>query len=927
MKPLAICDFETHAIQNRPEYPPKPTSIAIIYPNGLKRFLCWGHPTGNNTTEEAAKQVVLQTVKDYRSCWHNAKFDTEVLQKWTGYTIPPEDWDDTMLMAFLCDPHSMSLALKPLGEKLLGLPPEERDAVKDWILANVPAAKRKPSTWGAYICEAPGDLVGQYALGDVERTQKLYDLLHAKIVAGGMEKAYLREKRLIPILIENEQQGIPCDVPNLETHLHECEEDLQRTDAWIGQYLGVQGINLDENETLADALEAKGLVTKWELTEKGARSTAKPALDRMLSDRVLYAALMYRGSMATCVRTFMRPWLELAHSNNGRLYTTWNTTKQEEGGGTRTGRLSSSKPLNLQNIPNDFDEKFGELFAVTGVLDLMDVGELPVLRNYITADSRDHVLLGRDFSSQEPRTFAHFEAGWMQQRYNANPKMDVYRELMAITQQAAGMGITRKHAKTCIAEGELVLTDVGLVPIEQVTTQHHVWDGLDFVRHTGVICQGTKEVITYDGLTATPDHIVWTTDGRKIPFGDAASRLAKLATTGDAGEAIRFVDASVSGDFEESEEALLDGSVRLREGGVYSLGEPQAGAIHQVQALSQREGGALQGVGGKIRRYCVEVREGIRSKLQELRRSRDRVSLFLTGGICQVGFGEPSTQGLPWGRDRQGGQQRSLRAGEFATSFAARADVQLAQECENRLLRDECLHYSHVAPTEDRPPIYVLRSRKDDEETFVRATVAGDCGAAGTSKRWAKVYDITNAGPKNRFTVSGKLVSNCFLGILYGMGKDKLAIQLGTSPQEAQAIKNALLTAVPSIGEISDMVKHELKSGSFVRTWGGRQYYVEPDKTINNEKRTFEYKGLNVLVQGSAADETKEALIRYYSEKTSSRLLLQVHDELVISAPKEDAAKEMATLRRCMEGLELSVPLLSEGESGYRWGQMEAYAE
>ena len=123
----------------------------------------------------------------------------------------------------------------------------------------------------------------------------------------------------------------------------------------------------------------------------------------MLDDRVLYAALMYRGSMATCLRTFMRPWIELANSNNGRLYTTWNTTRQEEGGGTRTGRLSSSKPLNLQNIPNDFEEKLGPLFEETKLLDMLDLGELPNMRSYIIADEKDWVLLGRDFSSQEPK--------------------------------------------------------------------------------------------------------------------------------------------------------------------------------------------------------------------------------------------------------------------------------------------------------------------------------------------------------------------------------------------------------------------------------------------------------------------------------------------------------------------------------------------
>jgi DNA polymerase-1 len=172
-----------------------------------------------------------------------------------------------------------------------------------------------------------------------------------------------------------------------------------------------------------------------------------------------------------------------------------------------------------------------------------------------------------------------------------------------------------------------------------------------------------------------------------------------------------------------------------------------------------------------------------------------------------------------------------------------------------------------------------------------------------------------------------KQAKTVFLGLLYGMGTNKLAGQLGVEPASAQTIKNALLDAVPSIRDITNDVKGILSSGGFVRTWGGRVYHSEKPKFIDGNHRTFDYKGLNLLIQGSAADETKEALIRYDSVRSDSRLLLQVHDELVICSPKESAAREMKKLRECMEGLGLEVPLLSEGEAGYRWGQMEAFKD
>ena len=87
---------------------------------------------------------------------------------------------------------------------------------------------------------------------------------------------------------------------------------------------------------------------------------------------------------------------------------------------------------------------------------------------------------------------------------------------------------------SCIAEGSLVLTDRGLVPIEEVKLGDRVWDGEEWVAHDGVIYRGEREVITYEGLTATPDHFVWI-EGKSEPvyFGFAAACGAHLVQTGD----------------------------------------------------------------------------------------------------------------------------------------------------------------------------------------------------------------------------------------------------------------------------------------------------------------------------------------------------------------------------------------------------------
>ena len=86
----------------------------------------------------------------------------------------------------------------------------------------------------------------------------------------------------------------------------------------------------------------------------------------------------------------------------------------------------------------------------------------------------------------------------------------------------------------CIAEGQLVLTDRGLVPIEEVTIDDKVWDGEEWVNHDGVIYKGEREVITYEGLTATEEHLVWV-EGKNGPlrFEEAAKHSLNLVKVGE----------------------------------------------------------------------------------------------------------------------------------------------------------------------------------------------------------------------------------------------------------------------------------------------------------------------------------------------------------------------------------------------------------
>ncbi len=601
---LVIVDFESEAIEARPDYPPKPVGVSILK-DGVAKYYAWSHPTGNNCTYEEAHAALSEVWEsDATLVFHNAQFDISVAIEKMGMSVLP--WyrvHDTMILAFLHNPHEESLALKDLADKLCGMAPVERDEVREWVLAHVEGASKAKTKWGAHISKVPGDIVGRYADGDTTRTLELFEYLYPRIVKMDMKEAYEREMRLMPILMENSRLGIPVDVETLGKDIATYRDILVQVDDWIIKRLEVFNpeFNLDSDEQLAEVLSARGLVTDWVLTEKGKRSTSADALDKTLSDRELFGALQYRGALSTCVNTFMQNWFNVAEKTGGTIYTAWNQTRGV-GIGARTGRLSSHP--NMQNIPT----------ALDGVNALRPewCPELPKLRSYIIAP-KGWRLIARDYSAQELRVFAHYESDKLAEKYTAEPMADIH-QFVAEMITTMGVKVSRQTAKTLN---------------------------------------------------------------------------------------------------------------------------------------------------------------------------------FLT---------------------------------------------------------------------------------------------------------------------------------------LYGGGVGKLASQLNISVEQAQEIKNAYLAVFPALKEINSLMRTRGRKDEPIRTLGGRLYKAEPSKVIKGELREFSYKLLNILIQGSSADYTKQAMVRYDAARKTSRLLLNVHDEVVIMSPEEDVAQEMKILKEAMEGaLPLDVPMLSAGETGYDWQNMEPY--
>lgn len=167
-----------------------------------------------------------------------------------------------------------------------------------------------------------------------------------------------------------------------------------------------------------------------------------------------------------------------------------------------------------------------------------------------------------------------------------------------------------------------------------------------------------------------------------------------------------------------------------------------------------------------------------------------------------------------------------------------------------------------------------------------------------------------------------KVIKIANLGDNYGMGMGKFAATLGLTMEEARAIRVAKRAAMSGFDSLDRGIKAMAAAGKPIRTWGGREYFCEAP--VYNEEwgkwQKFDYKLLNYLIQGSSADCTKEAIIRYDEHpKREAIFLLAVHDEMDVSAPKGLAKKDMAVLDECMSSVEFDVQMLSDGEIGPNW--------
>ena len=186
----------------------------------------------------------------------------------------------------------------------------------------------------------------------------------------------------------------------------------------------------------------------------------------------------------------------------------------------------------------------------------------------------------------------------------------------------------------------------------------------------------------------------------------------------------------------------------------------------------------------------------------------------------------------------------------------------------------------------------------------------------------ARIYGIPQGEVTPRVRSGAKAIN---FGIMYGKGAYSLSKDIGVTVKEADAFLKNYLAAFPSVSSYMDKTIADARANGYVSTlFGRRRALPELNSNSHNIRASGERMARNTPIQGTAADVIKLAMVRVWKrlrdEKMESRLILTVHDELIVEAPETEAEQAAQILREEMEGcVHYAVPLSTDVHTGKNW--------
>jgi len=226
----------------------------------------------------------------------------------------------------------------------------------------------------------------------------------------------------------------------------------------------------------------------------------------------------------------------------------------------------------------------------------------------------------------------------------------------------------------------------------------------------------------------------------------------------------------------------------------------------------------------------------------------------------------------------------------------------------------------HVIVSADYSQIELrIMAHLSDDEGLLKAFAQGEDVHRATA---AEIFGITplEVGPDQRR--AAKVIN---FGLIYGMSAFGLAKELGIERGAAASYMERYFARYPGVARYMEETRQAAREQGYVETVFGRRLWLPEIRSSNVGRRQgAERAAINAPMQGTAADLIKMAMIAVQGwldgHGKQSRMILQVHDELVLEVPGNELAEVRATLPKLMAGVtKLSVPLLAEVDIGANW--------
>ncbi|MBM4432215.1 MAG: DNA polymerase I, partial [Chloroflexi bacterium] len=236
-----------------------------------------------------------------------------------------------------------------------------------------------------------------------------------------------------------------------------------------------------------------------------------------------------------------------------------------------------------------------------------------------------------------------------------------------------------------------------------------------------------------------------------------------------------------------------------------------------------------------------------------------------------------------------------------------------------------------------RPGGMLLGADYSQVELRVLAHISGDENLLAAFRRGEDIHASTASRilgvPLQEVTPDmRRLAKTINFGLIYGMSDWGLAARTELSQEEAADFISKYFAQFPRVRQYLAGVKQQAADLGYVETLLGRKRYFPElssgSRAHSNLKAAAQRMAINHPIQGTAADILKIAMIRLYDELQGqglhSKMILQVHDELVLEVPDAEVERVTALVRAVMEGAyPLDVPLKVDIKTGRHWGEME----